>query len=192
MSQHHPFDDRYWNLAQACAWVEYRERQLVNDLESAERSDYMALGFYPKPQAGRQRHAGIADLRRALVDGRIVSSGYRRDTPEHLEVIPAAEWADLVIRPPFVSFLGQPDYQPWTAVRLASADMKRMWRSVNEVTGRSRYDWAAIREMYDELRIQNSEMSQNELILEVQGAFEGRFNKEPVNRHAKVTPLGGL
>ena len=183
MSPHHSFDDIYWNLAQACAWVEYREKQLVNDFSVADRSAYMALGLYPTMwPAGHQRHGSVEDLRRALEQGRIKSSGYRRYTPESLEEIPAAEWVDLQIRPPFVSFAGQPNNQPWNAVRFLSADMKRLWRSVNEVSGRSRFDWAAIKTMYDQIKTQNTEMTQNGLIDEVQGAFEGKFNKEPPSR----------
>ena len=76
MSRHHSFDDKYWNLAQACAWVEYREKQLVNDFSVADRDAYMALGMYTSMwPAGRQRHGSVEDLRRALEQGRIKSSG---------------------------------------------------------------------------------------------------------------------
>jgi hypothetical protein len=178
MSQHHPFDDKYWNLAQASAWVEYREKQLVNDFSVADRNAYMALRMYPSMwPTGRQQHGSVEDLRRALEQGRIKSSGYRRHTPESLEEIPAAEWTDFVIRPPLVSFAGQPNNQPWIAVRLLSADMKRLWRSVNEVDGRSKYEWAALREIYEALQTQNPEMSKNELIIELQGAYEDQWNK---------------
>jgi len=183
MSSHHSFDDKYWNLAQACAWVEYREKQLVNDLSGADRNAYMALGMYTSMwPAGRQRHGSVEDLRRALEQGRIKSSGYRRNTPDNLEEIPAAEWADLQIRPPLVSFAGQPNNQPWKAVRLLSADIKKLWRTDHEVTGRSKYDWTAIRTVYSDLSASNPDMSQNELIIELQGAFEERFNKEPPSR----------
>lgn len=183
MSSHHSFDDTYWNLAQACAWVEYREKQLVNDFRVADRNAYMAVGMYPSMwPAGRRQHGSVEDLRRALEQGRIKSSGYRRSTPDNLEEIPAAEWTDLQIRPPLVSFAGQPNNQPWIAVRLLSADMRKLWRSVNEVSGRSRFDWAAIKTMYDQIKTQNTEMTQNELITEVQGTFGDNFNKEPPSR----------
>ena len=183
MSSNQPFDDKYWNLSQACAWVEYRGKQLVNDFSVADRNAYMALGMYPSMwPAERRQHGSVEDLRRALEQGRIKSSGYRRNTPDNLEEIPAAEWTDLQIRPPLVSFAGQPNNQPWIAVRLLSADMKRLWRSVNEVSGRSRFDWAAIKTMYDQIKTQNTEMTQNELITEVQGTFGDNFNKEPPSR----------
>ena len=174
-----PFDDIFWNLSQACAWVEYREKQLVNDFSVADRSAYMALGMYPSMwPAGRKRHGSVENLRRALEQGRIKSSGYRRHTQDSLEEIPAAEWTDFVIRPPLVSFSGQPKNIPWESVRVLSADMKRLWRSVNEQEGRSRFNWAAIQEIFNEIKIQNPEMSQNALITEVQGGFEDHFNKD--------------
>ncbi len=183
MSPHHSFDDKYWNLAQACAWVEYREKQLVNDFSVADRNAYMAIGLYPLMwPKGRKRLGSFEELRRALEQGRIKSSGYRRNTPDNLEEIPAAEWTDFVIRPPLVSFAGQPNNQPWNAVRLLSADMQRLWRSVDEVDGRSKYDWAALREIYEALQTQNPKMSKNELILELQGAYEDRRNKNAPSR----------
>lgn len=127
MSERDSFYDKHWNLAQACAWVEYREKQLVNVFKIADRDAYIALGLYPLMwPAGRKRHCSIEDLRRALEQGLIKSSGYHRNTPDKLEEIPAAEWADFVIRPPLVSFAGQPNNQPWDAVRLLSADMQRL------------------------------------------------------------------
>ena len=174
-----PFDDIFWNLSQACAWVEYREKQLVNDFSMPDRNAYMALGMYPSMwPTGRKRHGSVEYLRRALEQGRIKSSGYRRHTQDSLEEIPAAEWTDFVIRPPLVSFSGQPKNIPWESVRVLSADMKRLWRSVNEQEGRSRFNWAAIQEIFNEIKIQNPEMSQNALITEVQGGFEDHFNKD--------------
>lgn len=183
MTDQQAFDSKYWNLAQASAWVEYRDKQLVIDFIVADRDAFMALGVYPSMwPAGRQRHGSVEDLRRALEQGRIESSGYRRNKPDNLEVIPAAEWSDLVIRPPLVSFAGQPNNVPWNDVRVRSADIKRLWRSVRELEGRSRFDWAAIKRIHDELKSQNPEMTQNELILEIQGTYGDRFIKEPPSR----------
>jgi hypothetical protein len=178
MSKNSPFDDKYWNLAQASAWVEYREKQLVEELAQADRDAYMAIGCYPSMwPAGRKRRGLIEELRRALEQGRVLASGYRRTTPEQLEEVPAAEWTDFVIKPPLVFFAGPPRSPPWSAVRILSADMKRLWRSINEVDGRSKYDWGPIKAMFNEVKSLNPEMSQNELITEVQAAFEARLKK---------------
>jgi hypothetical protein len=183
MRSDHPFDDKYWNLAQASAWVEYREKQLVEELIEADRISYIAIGFYPSMwPPGRKKRGQIEELRRALEEGRLISSGFRRGGQERLEEVPAAEWTDLQIKPPFVSFAGRPNNQPWIAVRLLSADMKRLWRSVNEVDGRSKYEWTALREIYEALQTQNPEMSKNELIIELQGAYEDQRNKNAPGR----------
>lgn len=182
MRYDNPFDDKYWNLSQASAWVEYREKQLVEELRIADRDSYIAIGFYPSMwPPGREQRGHIEELRRALEEGRLVSSGFRRGGQDRLEEIPAAEWTDFVIRPPNVCFIGQMT-QPWHTVRLLSADMKKLWRSVDEVDGRSKYDWAAIKKIYMSLCDSNSDMSQNELILELQGSYEERFNKDAPGR----------
>jgi hypothetical protein len=182
MRSDHPFDDKYWNLAQASAWVEYREKQLVEELIEADRISYIAIGFYPSMwPPGRKKRGQIEELRRALEEGRLISSGFRRGGQERLEEVPAAEWTDFVIQPPNVCFLGQTT-QPWHSVRLLSADMRKLWRSVDEVDGRSKYDWAALREIYDALQAQNPEMSKNELIIELQGAYEDQRNKNAPGR----------
>jgi hypothetical protein len=41
------FENSYWNLAQASAWVEYREKQLVDELAQADRAAYIAISMYP-------------------------------------------------------------------------------------------------------------------------------------------------
>jgi hypothetical protein len=190
MSPHHSFDDKCWNLAQACAWVEYREKQLVNDFSVADRNKYMALGIYPSMwPAGRKRHGSVEDLRRALEQGRIKSSGYRRHTPESLEEIPAAEWTDFEIRPPLVSFSGQPSNQPWNAVRVLSADMKKHWRDVGEVSLRTKFDWAEIKTMYDAIVDRQPTMSTNKKIEELQLEFAERFNKDAPGRSTIQTNI---
>ena len=183
MSSDQPFDEKYWNLSQACAWVEYREKQLVNDFSVADRNAYMALGMYPSMwPAGRKRQGSVENLRRALEQGRIKSSGYRRHTQDSLEEIPAAEWTDFVIRPPLVGFSGQPSNQPWSAVRVLSADMKKLWRDIAEVSLRTKFDWAEIKAIYEAIVDRQPKMSMNKKIEDLQIEFEERFNKEPPSR----------
>ena len=86
MSPHHPFDGKYWNLAQAAAWVEYRENQLVEDFDTADRDAYMAVGMYPTMwPAGREWHGSVEELRRALEEARLASWGFRADAPDTLQ-----------------------------------------------------------------------------------------------------------
>jgi hypothetical protein len=181
MSDRTAFDSKYWNLAQAAAWVEYREQLLVEDFVAADRDAYMALGLYPSMwPTGRDRRGNVAELHRALEDGRLTAWGYRLTDPGHLTAIPAAEWTDLVITPPFARVAGRSggNRERWTDIRVRSADMKRLWRGPHEVSGRTKYDWAAIRTICDEQRESNPDFSQNELIDEIQRIFEARFNRE--------------
>jgi hypothetical protein len=39
------FDDKFWNLAQAAAWVVYREKELVTRFEHPTREGFMSLGM---------------------------------------------------------------------------------------------------------------------------------------------------
>lgn len=180
MSHRTTFDAKYWNLAQGAAWVEFRERRLVEDFGAADRDAYIALGLYPSMwPTGRERCGSVAELHCALVKGQLTSWGYRLTDPEHLTAIPAAEWADLLISPPLARIAGRSggDRERWTEIRVRSADMKRLWRGTHEVSGRTKYDWAAVQAIFTEVKTQNPEMSQNELITEVQGAFEDHFSK---------------
>ena len=72
--------------------------------------------------------------------------------------------------------------QPWTDIRLESAAVKKLWRSEHEISGRTKFDWDAVRAIHDELLERNPDFSQNELIIEIQGAFRDQFNKEPPSR----------
>ena len=65
---------------------------------------------------------------------------------------------------------------------LECSAMKKLWRTGHEVTGRSKFDPAAIRAVYEDLSASNPDMSQNELIIELQGMFEERFKKKPPSR----------
>jgi len=179
------FNARYWNLAQAAAWVVYREKGLVEDLENANRDDYAAIGMYPTmwPE-GRAKKGKLSKLTRALVDGRLTSWGYRASTPGKLEEIPSIEWAKLSLRPPLAydSRHIAARIEPWTDILVRSTDLKKLWRSGHEVTGRSKFDWPAIKKIHDDLKVKNPKFSQNELIEEIQGAFEEQFKRNPPSR----------
>lgn len=181
MSDRTAFDSKYWNLAQAAAWVEYRDRRLVEEFVAADRDAYMALSMYPLMwPPDRERHGKVDELRLALEDGRLTAWGYRLTDPHHLTAIPLGEWTDLVITPPFARVAGRSgaDRERWVDIRVHGADMKRLWRGTHEVSGRTKYDWDAIRSIYDEERASNPDFTQNELIDEIQRVFEARFNRD--------------
>ena len=82
----------------------------------------------------------------------------------------------MVVRGPYT---GQ---ERWTDIRVLSSDMKQLWRSLHEVSGRTKFDWPVLRKIHEDLQANNPAMSQNELIDELQGTYRDRFNKEPPGR----------
>lgn len=179
------FDQPDWNLAQAAAWVVYRERELVASLAYAPPLSFTSIAMYPTMwPPGRQEVGTLTDLRDALRSGRLVARGYHVDDPNNLKDIPREEWADLRLSPPNAYALGRPNAvrEPWTAIRVDGATVKSLWRSVRDVSGRTRFDWPAIEGIYNELRALHSEMSDNELITEIQGAFGDKYDQEPPSR----------
>jgi hypothetical protein len=185
------FDDHYWNLAQAAAWVEYRSRELVKEFEHATCDDYIALDFYPTMHR-HQKVGEIVELHRCLISGTITAWGRARKRGDQVEQISPIEWRDLSLRPPcaYRSDWVITRLEPWTDIRVRSADIKRLWRSEFEKAGRSKFDWDLVRSLWEEAAEGNPAFSQNGLIEEVQYAYRDRLNKEPpgrssIQRHLK-------
>jgi len=181
------FDTPYWNLAQAAAWALYREKELVAHFSHPEEGAFGAIGMYPAmwPQ-GRQHYGKLSDLLDALLKGSLKAEGYHSDNPDSLEVIPKSHWTDLSLHPPLAFDRRYPGsrYQPWKNIRVASADLKKLWRSKDEIKSRTKYDWDAIHVLYEEAQRSNPRFSQNKLIEEAQLAFQDKFGFEPPSRTA--------
>lgn len=179
------FEDRYWNLTQVEAWVIYREKALVERFAVPDRDSYVAIGMYPKNWPdGRSKKGSRHELWRALVGGRLNAQGYRSSDPERLVDIPPAEWNNLIIDPP-AAYLRGPDsrrIEPWVGFVIESAEVKKLWRSAFETSGRTRFDWAKIRAVHDEVSANNPGMTKNALMVEIQGAYRDQFNREPPSR----------
>ncbi|MGY8937648.1 MAG: hypothetical protein ACKVG6_16465, partial [Alphaproteobacteria bacterium] len=79
--------------------------------------------------------------------------------------------------------------EPWAEIRVERADIQKLWRIQTETEGRTRYDWIAIREIYETLIQNNPDMSQNEIINEVQLGFQNRSTKEPPSRTSLQTKI---
>jgi hypothetical protein len=179
------FDAPYWNLSQAAAWVVYRERRIVEQLEHAVAGQFGAIAMYPSIHSEAKDPLGtLSLLEKALTDGRLEALGRRESLTAPRDPIPSQEWKGLVLRPPHayaeVDLAAQ--IEPWRDIIVRSADVKKLWRSPQEVAGRSRFDWTAIKRLHDELQATNPEFSQNELINEIQVAFEAKFSKSPPAR----------
>jgi hypothetical protein len=71
-------DQLFWNLAQAAAWVVYRERTLVESLVNPGPNAFGALGMYPKIWPKERKKVGsLSELHSALSAGRLIARGYR-------------------------------------------------------------------------------------------------------------------
>jgi hypothetical protein len=179
------FDDRYWNLAQVAVWVIFREKALVERFAIPERDAYIAIGMYPKNwPAERNKKGSQQELQRALVDGRLNAQGYRSHERERLVDIPPADWNNLILDPP-AAYLRGPNskrLEPWVNFVIISAEVKKLWRSVFETSGRTRFDWVAIHAIHDEVSATNPSMTKNALMVEIQGAYHDQFNREPPSR----------
>jgi hypothetical protein len=176
-----------WNLAQAAAWVVYRENELVGLLNSTEPGAFGAIGMYrtmwPK---GRKTVGKLQELHDALTSGRLPARGYRNHkNSQHVLIdIPKREWADLHLAPPYAYDAAQliQKIEPWRSIQVDSADMKRLWRSELEVKGRSVFDHDLIRDLFRKAEVANPDMSRNELIIEVQVAYVAQTNREEPSR----------
>jgi hypothetical protein len=177
------FDEKFWNLAQASAWVIYREKGLVDQLEQSTREEFMSLGMYTSMEpASRQKVGSIRELSLALSDECLQAWGYRANGDSYLKAIPSLEWPDLDLAPPFAYHAKNraQQYQPWTDIRVESAAVKKLWRSILEKDGRSKYSKAKIEQICNDLRYQNPDISQNELISEIQIEYAAKHDgKEP-------------
>ena len=179
------FEEKIWNLAQASAWVVYREKELVTQFEHPTREAFRSLGMYTSMEpTSRKKINSLNDLSLALSDERLQAWGYRANGDNHLEAIPSLEWPDLDLVPPFAYHAKNrtQQYQPWTDIRVESAAVKRLWRSLHETSGRSIFDWEKIGLIYKEIKKSNPEFSQNDVIDETQIEFQDRYLQDPPAR----------
>jgi len=177
------FDQPYWNLEQAAAWIVYRKREVVEQLGPASTESLSAMMMFPSmmpyPFVGK-----VKELANALTGGAISAAGRRNPDGTHFEPIPKLEWSGLWLRPPkaYRQNTGPQKVEPWVDIRVASEEVRKLWPTLPEQHDRAKYDWDLIRSIYDEIVQQLPESSQNEQILELQGLFEERTNKRPPSR----------
>jgi len=177
-------DQLFWNLAQAAAWVVYRDRILVESLVNPGPNAFGAIGMYPKmwPKE-RKKVDSLKQLQSALSTGRLVAHGYRSGECV-LSEIPNREWADLHLSPPQAydaSRLAQ-KVEPWLLIRVDASDVQRLWRTESERQSRSRFEPEVLRSLYAEAEAANPSFSQNELIAEVQLAFTAETGRAEPSR----------
>lgn len=189
----HNFDSKFWNLSQAAAWVVFRNRKLVEQFSKQSANNWRALLIYPKMHE-YTRVGDLDDLVNALIQGNLTAWGRRNDIEDKLEAIPAIEWTDLTISPPVVtrahSIAGQ--IEPWIDLRFESSILKKLWRSLWDTEGRTRYDWEIIRKIWQEINERLPDATTNGKIEEVQGEFNVKFgdntapSRSAIQNHIKL------
>lgn len=176
------FDAKYWNLSQASAWVVYRKRELVEQFSTETADGWRALLIYSNLH-NHDRVGNLNDLKNELTLGKLTAWGRRNDIDDQLEAIPAREWNDLWISPPSVtrSHPKAGRIEPWTSLRFESKDLKKCWRNLLEIEGRSRFDWEVIKKIWDNVNERLADCTQNDKIEELQLVYNERFgdNRAP-------------
>lgn len=183
------FDKPFWNLCQAAVWVEFRERDMVEKFAVADHEAYKALHFYPEmPFEGkiRVRIGESQDLERALLDGRLASSGFRQENQDTRTSIPKSAWVDVYLDPPH-ALDRRPERrgrETWRHILIKSADIRRLWPTPDEGKARELYDWGKIESWYREIVAEKPEMSQNNIIREIAVRHEKQFGSKGPSRSA--------
>lgn len=181
-----PKANRYWTLPQAVAWVIYRRDDIVEYVGPNGGGSLGLVAMYPTQfQPSPKVHGVSEELRRAAVEGRLKVRGIPNNGSLARVDIKPEDWLRLQIYDGKVSQVSEDRAQhiyPWRDISVESAAVKKLWRTEHETSGRSKFDWSAIRAVYEDISSSNPDMSQNELIIELQGAFEERFKKEAPSR----------
>ena len=171
------FSDRYWNLAQAAAWVVYREKDLVDQMKNATRHSLEAVSLYPSMwPSGREKVGKLEELHKKLIGGKLNAMGYAQADQNSIADIPASIWPDLVLRPP-CAFDGRKlatCHEPWTDIRVESAIVKTLWRGLDERSGRKVYDGGEIKKIFEECSATNPSLSQSRQIGLAQDEYSKR------------------
>lgn len=177
------FTAKYWNLAMAAAWVKFRNREIVEKFDGPSAENWAAYNMYPTMWDAKPVDASLT-LQSALTSGKLLAFGHRNASGASMEMIPPLEWETLIFdtATPYRRLASNAKDVPWANIRVESADVQKLWRVQTETEGRTQFNWAAIKKLYEAALISNPDMSKNEIILEVQQDFQNRFLKEPPSR----------
>jgi hypothetical protein len=177
------FDQTYWDLNQASLWIVFRNAELVEDSVPPINRRVPTMLMYPSMNDYEQVGT-IIELSKALESENLYAHGRPADGGKQTQQIPVIEWSSLILEAPiaYISNIQEGKIQPWTDIKVKSAEVKKLWRSTLEKQSRSKFDWDEIKKLHDRLQSENPSFSRNELILELQGEFEDKFNKPGPSR----------
>ena len=177
------FEAKYWNLAMAEAWVKFRKREIVEKFDGPSAESWAAYNMYPTMWDTKSVDASMP-LQSALTSGKLEAFGHRNAPGASMEMIPSIEWETLIFdtATPYRRLVSNAKDVPWANIRVESADVQKLWRHQTETEGRMRFDWPAIKKLYETALQNNPDMGKNEIIAEVQLEFQNLFHKEPPSR----------
>jgi hypothetical protein len=165
------------------AWVKFRKREIVEKFDGPSPESWSAYNIYVSMWDAKPVESSLT-LQSALISGNLKASGHRNVAGATMETIPALEWETLTLSVPS-AYRRLPSSQkdePWLNIRVEGSDVQKLWRAPSDTEGRTRYDWATVKKIYETVIQDNPDMSKNEIIEEVQQDFQDRFSKEPPSR----------
>lgn len=177
------FTARYWNLAMAAAWVKFRKREVVDKFDGPSPESWTAYMMYSTRWISEPLD-DVRTLHDALISGRLKAFGHRNAPGSGMALIPSLEWETLTLSPPDAHrrVSSNPRDEPWVNIRVESSEVQKLWRARTDTEGRTRFDWPVIQEIYRSLLQTNPDISQNEMIEEIQQEYQDRFSKDPPAR----------
>jgi hypothetical protein len=173
--------DSLWNLSQAAAWILYRRNDWIEALTSGGGANFGAMQLYPSLNPRPEPALGtLSDLHNALKCGHLSATGIRPSDTERVRTpIPKDQWQDLDLQPP-KAVDTKTGREVWEQLRVSAAVCKKLWRGPDETKSRTKYDWVAIKLIYDEVAPHRPDFSDNRLIEELQLACAERdIDPEP-------------
>lgn len=185
---------RHWTLAQAAAWIFFRDISSVALFTPPRATGFVAYLMYPDPDKKPVVHEQWHDLFRKLEARLLVATG-RRSADGVREEIDAKHWVDLipdVDTGPYLKLPSGAESRPWVDILVQRADVERLWRRSSEVDGRSKFSKVWFRDRYLQLKEANAGSSKNELMEELSDQFQEETKRKPPVRSTIQGYLIGL
>ena len=166
-----------WTLAQASAWVVFRDISVVELFASPKPESWVGYLSYPSMWTTHEK-GKPQDILNALRDGRLIATGRTSSRGAPREEIPAREWEDVVfdVVGPYRRLENGTKDEPWREIFVPRSQVERIWSRVVNPNGRAAYDRPWIRDRYVELKKLHGALSKNDLIVEVQLAYQTAFD----------------
>lgn len=193
MSKRFPTRSKYWTLGQALAWVIYRREDVVTELAPQSGRRLSLISMFPSMYCPELEPVGSSEeLLQHLREGALTASGRPAGDLSIRQDIRPEDWVRLRFLGEHAwraSEDGQRTVEPWHDIVLEGAEVRKRFRGLSELDARTKFDWTVIRKIHDEVLTRLPQISQNELIAEIQGQFRDQFNKEPPGRTSIQTRI---